>query len=65
MNDYDPIVFADEFSAMIGGVPLATIRYWDYKGTGPKSFKIGRRRVWRKSVVLQWIADQENAGGAA
>lgn len=64
MHD-DPIIFAPEFSKLIGGVPLGTIRFWDSKGTGPTSFKIGKRRAWRKSVVLQWIADQENAGGAA
>jgi hypothetical protein len=26
-----------------------------------ESFKIGRRRVWKKSTVLAWIADQEAA----
>ena len=29
----------------------------------PASFKLGRRRVWRKSHVLAWIAAQQAATG--
>ena len=41
------------------GVPVATWRYWAHVGRGPESFKIGRRRVWRRSVVEAWIAERE------
>lgn len=44
------------------GIPAATWRWWVHSGEGPKSFKLGRRRVWRKSVVLAWIAEQEAKG---
>ncbi len=27
-------------------VPTATLRYWRQRGTGPKSFKMGPRRVY-------------------
>jgi predicted DNA-binding transcriptional regulator AlpA len=37
----------------------STWRYWAYIGTGPVSFKLGRRRVWRKTDVMAWIAQQE------
>ncbi len=43
------------------GVPRATWRFWAHSGDGPLSFKIGRRRVWRRSVVEQWLAEQEAA----
>ena len=43
------------------GIPASTWRYWVLTGTGPKSFRLGRRRVWRKSVVLAWLAEQEGA----
>ena len=43
------------------GIPASTWRYWAGIGSGPASFKIGRRRVWRKSAVLAWIAEQEAA----
>ncbi|MEV0363959.1 helix-turn-helix transcriptional regulator [Nocardia fusca] len=50
------------------GIPAATWRYWAHIGSGPASFKLGRRRVWRLSVVEAWIAAQETqtkTGGAA
>lgn len=45
------------------GTPASTWRYWAYVGTGPASFKIGRRRVWRRADVVAWIAAQEAATG--
>lgn len=48
------------------GIPEATWRWWAHIGRGPASFKLGaRRRVWRKSVVLAWIAEQEACSGSA
>ncbi len=43
------------------GTKASTWRYWASIGTGPASFKLGRRRVWRKSGVLAWLAQQEVA----
>lgn len=44
------------------GIPEGTLRYWVHTGRGPKSFLLGpRRRVWRRSVVEAWIAEQEAA----
>jgi len=39
--------------------PASTWRFWAANGQGPASLKIGRRRVWKKSVVLEWLAGQE------
>ena len=36
------------------GVPESTVRYWRYKGTGPRSRKIGRRRKYRPAEVEAW-----------
>ncbi|MFD8246951.1 helix-turn-helix transcriptional regulator [Nocardia sp. NPDC059691] len=50
------------------GIPAATWRYWAHKGVGPASFKLGRRRVYRQSVIEAWIAEQEartQTGGVA
>nr|WP_244275539.1 helix-turn-helix domain-containing protein [Mycobacterium europaeum] len=41
------------------GIPASTWRYWASMGTGPHSFKIGRRRVWRRTAVEAWLAEQE------
>lgn len=48
---------------MLGGIP-ATLRYWTYTGTGPRSFKLGRRRAYRLSEVRSWLAAQETAAHA-
>ena len=43
------------------GTPASTWRYWAHIGSGPASFKLGRRRVWKKSTVLAWLESQEAA----
>ncbi|AII05169.1 helix-turn-helix transcriptional regulator [Rhodococcus opacus] len=43
------------------GTPESTWRYWASIGAGPASFKLGRRRVWRRSAILAWIAEQERS----
>jgi predicted DNA-binding transcriptional regulator AlpA len=39
--------------------PASTIRYWRHVGTGPRSFRLGRRVVYRRRDVLAWIAKCE------
>ena len=41
------------------GTKASTWRYWAHIGSGPPSFKLGRRRVWRRETVLAWLAEQE------
>ena len=55
------------------GTPESTWRYWamldgaadgedeDAPRHGPPSFKLGRRRVWKRSTVLAWLESQEKA----
>jgi DNA-binding transcriptional MerR regulator len=45
------------------GTKASTWRYWDSIGLGPPSWKLGRRRVWRKADALAWLAAQEKATG--
>lgn len=41
-------------------VPVATLRYWRYRGTGPHSFKLMRHvRYWR-SDLTHWLNQQTN-----
>jgi len=56
----DPIIQAPRVAELVGA-PVGTVRYWDSVGTGPASFKLNGRRVWRESVVLAWLAEQEQA----
>jgi predicted DNA-binding transcriptional regulator AlpA len=39
-------------------VPVPTLRYYRHKGTGPKSFKLGGRVVYKVSDVEAWIQQQ-------
>jgi predicted DNA-binding transcriptional regulator AlpA len=39
--------------------PASTVRYWRHVGTGPRSFRLGRRVVYRRRDVLAWIAQCE------
>ncbi|HEY0889664.1 MAG TPA: helix-turn-helix domain-containing protein [Nocardioides sp.] len=53
----DPLVTIEELAERIR-TPEATLRFWRYKGTGPKSFKLGRRVMYRQSDIDSWLEDQ-------
>ena len=42
--------------------PVATLRYWRHQGIGPRSFRLGRRVLYRRDDVYAWTdAKRENA----
>ena len=44
-------------------VPIATLRWWRHQGIGPRSFKLGPRKVmYKESDVLAWLEHQYDAG---
>jgi hypothetical protein len=43
--------------------PVATLRYWRHLGTGPRSFRLGRRVLYRRGDLLDWIDAQRDQGG--
>ena len=43
---------------MLTGTRASAWRYWASIGEGPASFKLGRRRVWKRSTVHEWLAEQ-------
>jgi DNA-binding transcriptional MerR regulator len=45
-------------------VPIATLRYWRHLGTGPRSFRLGRRVVYRVADLRAWIDAQAGASDA-
>lgn len=57
LPEYPTAVNLEQFT----GTPASTWRYWAHIGSGPPSFKLGRRRVWKRSTVLAWLAAQEGA----
>jgi prophage regulatory protein len=48
------------------GTPASTWRYWASLSPpqGPPSFKLGRRRVWRRTAAMAWLAEQEQHASA-
>ncbi|WP_394329104.1 helix-turn-helix transcriptional regulator [Mycobacteroides abscessus] len=50
-----------ELAAKMTGLPPATLRYYRHMGTGPASFKIGRRVVYRVAELERWLSEQEKA----
>jgi prophage regulatory protein len=46
------------------GTKASTWRYWAMIGEGPASFKLGRRRVWKRDVVLAWLDERQKAATA-
>lgn len=41
--------------------PVATVRGWRYRKTGPAGFRLGRDIVYRRSAVDAWLTEQEKA----
>jgi DNA-binding transcriptional MerR regulator len=35
--------------------PVATLRYWRHLGTGPRSFRLGRRVLYRSDELCAWV----------
>ena len=35
--------------------PVATLRYWRHLNTGPRSFRLGRRVLYRRDDLHAWI----------
>jgi len=58
MSDEKEYFTAAELEKLTG-TPARTWGFWAKRGEGPASVKLGRRRVWRKTVVRQWLKDQE------
>lgn len=40
------------------GLPSATLHQLNYKGTGPRSYKIGRHRKYRPADVEAWCEER-------
>ena len=40
--------------------PVATLRYWRHLGTGPRSFRLGRRVLYRSDDLRSWIDAQHD-----
>jgi DNA-binding transcriptional MerR regulator len=61
-HDHDLLTIGE--AAEIVRAPVATLRYWRHLGTGPRSFRLGRRVVYRALDLQTWIDSQHDAEGS-
>jgi DNA-binding transcriptional MerR regulator len=47
--------------AVLTRIPPETLRYWRHIGKGPRSFKVGRRVLYKREDVQAWFDRQYNA----
>lgn len=40
--------------------PPATLRYWRHLGTGPDSFRLGRRVMYRRDDLDNWVTSRHD-----
>lgn len=50
-------------TSQLANIPIPTLRWWRHQGIGPRSFRLGARKVmYRRSDVLAWLDQQYDAG---
>lgn len=57
----DQILTTKQVSERYPFLPAATLRYWRHAGTGPASFTVGKKVLYRISEVERWLDEQEKA----
>ena len=55
-HDHDLLTIGE--AAEVVRAPVATLRYWRHVGIGPRSFRLGRRVLYRATDLYAWIAEQ-------
>ena len=53
--DHEPELLTIVEAAELLRAPVATLRYWRHLGTGPRSFRLGRRVLYRADDLRSWI----------
>lgn len=43
----------------LGGLSHDTLRYWRYRGEGPRSYRLGRRTFYDVADLNVWANDQK------
>ena len=59
-NDDDDLLLLEEV-AEITRLSTSTLRWLRHQGEGPPGFKMGRRVMFRRTAVLEWIREHEQA----
>lgn len=54
-----PKMLTEQDVIAMTGLARGTLAYWRHCGTGPVSYKLGRRVRYDETDVLAWIAEQK------
>ena len=54
-----PRYLTTDEAAEVLRTPVATLRYWRHLGKGPASFKLGRRVLYAREDVEQFLEDAQ------
>jgi excisionase family DNA binding protein len=63
LHDHDHDLLTITEAADLLRTPKATLRYWRHLGTGPRSFRLGRRVLYRADDLHEWITAQHDNDG--
>ena len=53
--DHQPELLTISEAAELLRAPVATLRYWRHRNIGPRSFRLGRRVLYRRDDLHTWI----------
>ena len=56
-----PKMLTEQDVVQMTGLARGTLAYWRHRGTGPISYKLGRRVRYDEADVLAWIAESKAA----
>jgi hypothetical protein len=54
--DQQPDLLTISEAAALLRAPVATLRYWRHLGTGPRSFRLGRRVLYRSGSAAECLS---------
>jgi excisionase family DNA binding protein len=60
---HEPELLTITEAAELLRAPVATLRYWRHLGSGPRSFRLGRRVLYRADDLHAWIDSCRKHGG--
>ena len=59
-TDRQPDLLTIAEAAELVRAPVATLRYWRHLETGPRSFRLGRRVLYRRDDLHAWVDAQRD-----
>jgi excisionase family DNA binding protein len=62
---HDPELLTITEAAELLRAPVATLRYWRHCNTGPRSFRLGRRVLYRREDLRAWVDAQHHQDNSA